>query len=95
MEKEINCSKCKVKLVRTGFGGYENSLTVDLHGGYVEFVDTIVFSNEQMTNYPLSHRLCHQCAHSLLNWLEVPMKNIEGWHPRSEGDDFCEGYQFP
>jgi len=61
---------------------------VFIDGGYAEFID----GREQVA------KLCHKCAHELLEWLNYdynltsPAGNWHG-HPK-EPDDFCNGWSF-
>jgi hypothetical protein len=94
-KRKMNCSRCKDKLTHTGLGGYDNALRITLDGGYAEFVDGIVFANDDFAKPPLGHILCHKCGHELMNWLKVPEQHIEGWHQSVESEPLCSGWVFP
>lgn len=86
------CSHCSKKLERTPYGSPEDSLLVKLDGGYASFVDTIVCSRQELATWPFTHHLCHECAHELMLWLNVPLDKIKRWHQKQPDADYCDGW---
>jgi len=91
------CSRCKKVLKADRFGFYDTTLRVNLDGGYNEFVDVIYDANNsgeriRHSKFPFKHYLCHECAHELVKWLNIPDTTIKNWHPKKNGEDFCDGW---
>lgn len=81
------CDKCHLVVYGDkNYGTFENMLTMQLSGGYAEYVDSMVFSDEEMTFH-----LCHKCAHELMRTFFGDW-DLAGWHPRTK-DDYCDGWK--
>ena len=84
-----NCDSCD-KLMRADkyYGTFENSLTINVSGGYNEFVDTLDPSKKEY-----EFILCHKCAHKLMSKF-FSHWSFSNWHPKTD-DKFCDGWQSP
>lgn len=88
------CSRCNKPIKRDKFHYYAGiPLRVSLDGGYMEFVDSIVFGRSSLIKYPLYHWLCHECAHEFTRWLNIPDKEVSHWHPNVDQDSWCCGWE--
>ena len=83
----MQCSKCYLVMnANADYGTFENMLTINMCGGYGEYVDSAFLKDEELEFY-----LCHKCAHEL-------MKTFFGdwgtsrWHPRTD-DKYCDGWK--
>ena len=98
-----HCTRCKMRMPESW--GHEDSAKengifqstdghnaeVLLTGGYAEFVDTM-FEPKQVA------KLCHQCGHELLEWLNYDYSmdgRADVWvgHPK-EPYEFCNGWTY-
>ena len=81
------CDKCHLVVYGDkNYGTFENMLTISLSGGYAEYVDSVVLTEDE-----LEFHLCHKCAHQLMktffgNW------ELSGWHERTK-DKYCDGWK--
>jgi hypothetical protein len=80
------CDKCsKVMQADGNYGTFPNALTLNVSGGYGEFVDTIYPDSKEF-----EFNLCHKCAHKLMKSF-FPQWSFSHWHPRTE-EKFCDGW---
>jgi hypothetical protein len=83
----MQCDSCYLVMhANADFGTFENALTINMSGGYQEYVDT-AFINAKEVEF----NLCHKCAHKLMksffgDWA------VSGWHPRTK-DKYCDGWR--
>lgn len=83
----LQCSKCYlVQNANSAYGTFENMLTINMSGGYGEYVDSAFLRDEELEFY-----LCHECAHLLMKTFFGDW-NLSGWHPRTE-DKYCDGWE--
>jgi len=81
------CDKCHLVVhADKNYGTFENMLTMEMSGGYAEYVDSIALNTEQLTFH-----LCHECAHELMRTFFGDWE-LRGWHPRTE-DKYCDGWK--
>lgn len=81
------CDKCFLVVnADRNFGTFENMLTLNLSGGYCEFVDSIAVKNPE----ELEFALCHKCAHAFFSKF-LNIHTPRGYHPKTS-DKFCEGW---
>ena len=58
----MQCSKCYLVMnANADYGTFENMLTINMYGGYGEYVDSAFLKDEELEFY-----LCHKCAHKLM-----------------------------
>jgi hypothetical protein len=107
----MECDRCKGPLgdpVSTNIPDWmdppsntENALSVQLWGSYGEFIDNTLDLSKPGGPGPnwtrWGFRLCHDCAASLLSFLNLPPEEYSGGHPYpDDGSECCEyGYHFP
>ena len=80
------CDKCSLVMSADKYyGTFPNALTINMSGGYGEFVDTIHPSSKEF-----EFTLCHKCAHKLMKTF-FSQWEFSSWHPRTE-DKYCDGW---
>ena len=81
-----NCDSCEKSMsLDENYGTFENSLTINMSGGYGEYVDTIDPTNQEFEFF-----LCHKCAHTMMAKF-FPHWSFRHWHPKTD-DKFCDGW---
>jgi len=83
----LTCDSCYLVInANADYGTFENTLTINMSGGYGEYVDSAFLKEKEVEFY-----LCHKCAHKLMksffgDW------DLSGWHPRTK-DKYCDGWK--
>jgi len=83
----LECSKCYLVVnANADYGTFENMLTINMYGGYGEYVDSAFLKDEELEFY-----LCHKCAHQLMKTFFGDW-DTSRWHPRTK-DKYCDGWR--
>ena len=81
------CDSCHIVMyANADFGTFENALTLNMSGGYGEYVDSAIAKPSE-----LEFTLCHKCGHKLMakffsSW------DFGNWHSRTS-DKYCDGWK--
>ena len=83
----LTCDSCYLVMnANADYGTFENALTINMSGGYGEYVDSAFLKEKEV-----EFCLCHECAHKLMksffgDW------DLSRWHPRTK-DKYCDGWR--
>ena len=83
----MHCDKCELVMnADKNYGTFENALTLNVSGGYGEYVDTLDPNSPEF-----EFTLCHKCAHKLMKFFSH--WDLSSWHPKTK-DKYCDGWKF-
>lgn len=80
------CDKCSLVMnADKYYGTFPNALTINMSGGYGEYVDAVALKPAE-----LEFTLCHKCAHKLMKTFFSQWEFFH-WHPQTK-DKYCDGW---